>query len=90
MGVPATARRAIAAAATYTFTDLPAGTTVAIYPGSGGTMTAKVRLTSEDALIDLDPDTPTYSAAATRVLLGPVKELVFAAATAAGVGSIAY
>jgi hypothetical protein len=90
MGAPTHVRKTVAASGTETFTQLPSNTTVHIQPGSGGTMTAKIKVHASDTAIDLDPNTTTYSAAATRVLLGPVHSIIVTAATAAGAASVSY
>lgn len=90
MGAPTSVRKRVAASGTESLYTFPAGTSVQVEPGSGGTMTVKVRVHANSALVDLDPDTPSFSAAATRALLGPVHEIQFAAATADGFGSVAY
>lgn len=90
MGAPTHVRKAVAASGTETITTLPANATVHMQPGGGGTMTAKVKVHADDVAIDLDPTTTTYSAAATRVLLGPVHSLIVTAATAAGAVSVSF
>lgn len=90
MGAPASVRKAVASGATASVYTIPANSTIQIEPGSGGTMTCKVRAHPDSALVDLDPDATSFSAAATRAILGPVYEIQFAAANAAGFGSVAY
>lgn len=75
---------------TETIASVPAGTTVNVTPGPGGTMTCQVRVAAGDEPEDIDPDTATYNAPTRFVLLGPVAELVFGATTAPGTGSITY
>ena len=90
MGVPTSVRREVAASGTASVFQIPAHSTVGIEPGAGGTMTVKVKIHPDSPLVDLDPDETSFSAAATKVIQGPVYEIQFAAATAAGFGSVAY
>jgi hypothetical protein len=90
MGAPASMRKAVAAAGTASFYNIPAPATVCVEPGSGGTMTVKVRVHPNSALVDLDADTTAVAAAAVRTLMSPVYEIQFGAATAAGDGSVAF
>lgn len=90
MGAPTHVRKAVAASGTETFTQFPANTTVHLQPGSGGTMTCKVKVHENDTAVDLDPTSTSFSSAATRVLLGPVHSIIVTAATAAGHVSISY
>lgn len=91
MSEPTFLRRAVAAGASVTITGLPARATIHIQPGSGGTMTAKVRAHEGDVTTtDLDPTSTSFSAAATRVTMGPLHSLIVSAATAEGAVSISY
>lgn len=90
MGAPTSVRKAVAAAGVASVFTIPANSTVGIEPGAGGTMTCKVRVHPDSPLIDLDPDSVTFTASASRAILGPVYEIQFAAATADGFGSVAY
>lgn len=90
MGAPTSVRKRVPAGSTERFFTFPANTTIQVGPGSGGTMTVKVRVHPDSDLVDLDPDATSFSSAATRVLLGPVYEIQFAAASADGFASIAY
>lgn len=90
MGAPTSVRRIVTTSAPQSVFSIPANSTVGVEPGAGGTMTVKVRVHPDSPLIDLDADTASFSAAATRVTLGPVYEIQFAAATATGAGSVAY
>lgn len=90
MGAPTSVRKRVAASATETLRGFPANTTVQIEPGSGGTMTCKVRAHEGSAFVDIDPDNTSFSAAATYALHGPVDAIQFGATTADGFGSIAF
>lgn len=90
MGAPTSVRRSVAASGTASVFTVPALSTVGIEPGAGGTMTVRVRVHPDSPLVDLDSTTPSYNAAATRVIMGPVHEIQFSATTAAGFGSVSY
>lgn len=92
MGAPASVRKNVPASSSVSITNLPANSTIHIQPGGGGAaqMTCQVRIHPADALIDVDSTTAIYAAAATRVILGPVAELVAAAIGADGAISVAY
>ena len=90
MGAPTSVRRAVAASGSASVFGIPANSTIGIEPGAGGTMTCRVRVHPDSPLVDLDPATPSFSAAAVRAIHGPLFEVQFAAATADGAGSVAY
>lgn len=90
MGAPTSVRRIVAAGASESVFTIPANSTIGIEPGAGGTMTCQVRVHPDSPLVDLDSTSPSYSAAATRAIQGPVFEVRFSAATASGGGSVAY
>lgn len=90
MGAPASVRRAVAVGTPQSIFTIPAHSTIQIEPGSGGSMTCKVRAHPDSELVDLDPDATSFSAVATRAILGPVYEVQFAASVADGFGSVAY
>lgn len=90
MGAPTSVRREVAAGGSASVFTIPANSTVGIEPGAGGTMACQVRVHPDSPLVDLDSTTASYSAAATRVIHGPVYEIRFTATTAAGFGSVAY
>lgn len=90
VGAPASVRRAVPAGQSASVFTVPAFSTISIEPGAGGTMTCQVRVHPDSPLIDLDPATPSFSANATRAIMGPVAEVRFTAVTAAGSGSVAY
>lgn len=90
MGAPTSVRKQVAAAGTASIYTIPANSTIQIEPGAGGSMTCKVRVHADSALIDLDPDAVSFTASASRAILGPVYEIQFAAVTADGFGSVAY
>jgi len=88
MGAPTSVRRAVAAGSNASVFEIPANSTIGIEPGAGGTMTCQVRVHPDSPLVDLD--SASYSAATHRAILGPVFEVRFTAATAAGAGTVAY
>lgn len=90
MGAPTAVRKQVTAGSTASVFNVPAHSGIAIVPGSGGTMSAKVRLHPDGSLIDLDPATASFAAAATYALLGPVYEVQFGATTADGFGTVTY
>jgi len=73
---------------TASFYNVPAGATITAVPGGGGTMTVKVRPSPKSALVVIETGTASYSAAVTLALNGPVYEVEFGAATAAGYGAV--
>lgn len=77
---------AVAAGGSVSVYNIPAGSTIAVAPGASGTMTAQVRVSPNGALIATSLN--ASAAAAMTTLTGPVFEVIFSAATAAGVGSI--
>ena len=79
----------VASGGTSTITNVRAPATVFVNPGSGGTMTCKCRVTPGGTLVDIDPDTASYSADAMFTLNSPVYEIVFGATTQAGEGAVA-
>lgn len=91
MGAPTSVRKQVTfSGQPVSIFTIPANSTIQVEPGAGGSMTCKVRVHPDSALIDLDPDTASFSASASRAILGPVYEIQFAALVADGFGSVAY